>query len=69
MGLFDDVMDLGGDFLDVADDATFGVARKVTPRVIRKPLDGEDLTADDVAKDALEALIAAELVDLLPSAD
>lgn len=65
MGLFDDVMDLGGDLLDVADDATLGVARKVTPRVIKKPLDNEELTSDDVALDAAEALLAAEILNLL----
>ena len=58
MGLFNDLF-------DVADDVTFGVARKVTPRTIRKPLEGESLSVDDVALDAAETLLAAQLLDLL----
>jgi hypothetical protein len=65
MGLFDDVMDLGGDFLDVADDVTFGVARKVTPNVIRKPIDGEELTAGDVVEDAAAAILVPAGIDEL----
>ncbi len=65
MGLFDDVMDLGGDFLDVADEATFGIARKVTPNVIRKPIDGEELTAGDVVEDAATAILVPVGIDTL----
>ena len=65
MGLFDDVMDLGGDFLDVADEATFGIAQKVTPNVIRKPIDGEELTAGDVVEDAATAILVPVGIDTL----
>ncbi len=62
MGLFNDLF-------DVADDMTLGIARKATPRIIRKPLEGEDLSADDLAKDALEAAAAAYLLDIISDDD
>ena len=61
MGLFD----LADELLDVADDATFGIARKVTPRVIQKPLAGEDITADDIASDAVDAVVTGAILDIL----
>ncbi len=61
MGLFD----LGSDLLDIADEATFGIARKVTPNVIKKPIDGEELTAGDVVEDAATAILVPVGIDSL----
>lgn len=62
-------MELFNDLFDVADDLTLGVARKVTPRTIRKPLEGEDLSTDDLTKDALETLATAGLLGILSDDD